>query len=320
MVPLELDGSRRVVIAVHLGAVELRAGIIDIEGRIITHDVLRYEGTSPAAVSMLVRRAVAGLTEGMSPQMTILGMGATIGGWVDPHSQTIIRFDPLGWRDVNFVDAIPDLGYPRWFDQIVRGIAVAESLFGVARGHQDFVVLWSGHILGSASVWGGSVQRGVRGGAGMIDHLPTGRDHPSCVCGQSGCLGMVATDQAILDAARAGGIPNGGVDSLRSLFRESGEDARLSALIRERAADFGRAARVIAQLRAPELFVIAGLITTHSEYEREFRRALHTGAGVAADVEVRRSEFGGLATIEASAALVIDDYYRDPMAFEASSV
>ncbi|GAA4479974.1 ROK family transcriptional regulator [Microbacterium panaciterrae] len=316
MIPLRLDPSARAVISIHLGAFEVRVGLVDISGHVLREERFSYDGSRPEDVSALLAHGVEQVRSHAVPGVRVLGMSASIGGWVDPTSSTVVRYDPLGWQDVPLREVLPDLGIPRRFDQLVRGVALAERMFGVARGREDFVVLWSGNILGAASVARGVVQHGLRGGAGGIEHLPTGLPDDSCACGRTGCLGVVATDEAIRREAEARGIlrPGGSLSTLLGIVADGDPAAR--QLLEERAEAFGSATGVLADFRAPELIVVAGLVTTAPEYLAAFTARLHAVSALGAVVDVRRSEFGDLAPTIASAAFLIDEYFRDPISFE----
>lgn len=316
MIPLDLNADRRAVISVHLGAFEVRIGLVDIRGRVLLEQRFAYAGTRPDEVCALISHGVDDVRASVPPDCRLLGLSASIGGWVDPASSEVVHYEPLGWADVPLRDVIPDLGIPRRFDQLVRGLALAERMFGVARDRDDFVVLWSGNVLGAASVSQGVVQHGLRGGAGEIEHLPTGVTGRTCPCGGRGCLGVIATDDAIRVEAEARGILRPG-GSLRTFLRIVADDDEAALqLLRERAAGFGHAAAVLADFRAPELCVISGLITTAPQYVDSFTSSLRTRSALGDSLDVRRSEFGDQAPTIASAAFLLDEYFRDPLAFE----
>lgn len=315
MVPLELNGSSRMVVSVHLGAEEIRVGAVDIAGRVVEERRYPYRGTRPDAVAELIREGINHILATRNDSERVFGVSASIGGWVDPASHTIVEYPPFDWRDVPLSRVIPDVGLPRRADQMVRGLALAERMFGVGREHDDFVVLWSGNVIGSASVVEGVVQRGLRGGAGGIDHLPT-RGDKRCACGRSGCLVTAVTDTAVMHDARFRGIPVDG-DTLHSLLNRAADgDERAQQVIADAAGLFGQAAGVLADLRAPSLFILAGLITTDAGYEKVFSAALRASSGLGEDIQVGRSEFGDQAPTIASAAMLIDEYFRDPLSFE----
>lgn len=316
MIPLELNAAARLVISVHIGALELRVGVVNLAGQVVEERRHRYSGTSPAAVSALIRSSIEDVLASRREGEKVLGVSASVGGRVDPARQVIAHYQPLGWREVLLEDVVPDVGLPRWGDQMVRGLALAERMFGVGKGHDDFVVLWSGNVLGSASVVNGDVQRGLEGAAGGIDHLPVADAEQRCACGRDDCLSTSVTDAAIEEAARRRGVA-GPDASLRELVRRAdGGDSPTTALLAEKAKTFGRAAGIIADLRAPALMILAGLVTTAPGYASAFREGLREGAAVGAAIDVRVSEFGDLAPTIASAAFLIDEYFKDPLALE----
>lgn len=320
MVPLELGGADRVVVTAHFGAAELRIGTVNIRGEMLREGRLPYVERSPEAVAELARRGIDEFAAQAASTGRVLGVGASIGGWVDPATGVVVRFDPLGWRDVPFGALLSDeLDLPHYFDQTVRGLALAERMVGAAKGHQDLLELWVGNVLGAAIVNEGRARQGPRGAAGSIAHFPVGVEHGHrCECGRTDCLQEMVTDGALLRDAIAGGIVRPSA-SIRTLVQvaSDGDEAALD-LVADRGAVLGRAAAAMSNLVNPPLVVVAGLVPTAPGFMAAFTEAFVRGSDRGADVLVTGSAFGDAAPTVASASFVLDAYYRDPFAFETA--
>ncbi|WP_077684837.1 ROK family transcriptional regulator [Tessaracoccus aquimaris] len=99
------------------------------------------------------------------------------------------------------------VGVPFVLGNDVHLAALAEQSEGVAKGEQDFVLLWIGRGLGMASVIGGKVRVGSSGAAGEIGYLPVpGVPLPSKVDNiQQGSFQRLVGMEAVLDLVRAEG-------------------------------------------------------------------------------------------------------------------
>jgi predicted NBD/HSP70 family sugar kinase len=319
MVPLELGGDDRVVVTAHFGAAELRIGTVNIRGEMLRERRAPYVERTPEAVAELARRGIDEFAAEAASTGRVLGVGASIGGWVDPATGVVVRFDPLGWRDVPFGALLSDeLDRPHYFDQTVRGLALAERMVGAAKGHQDLLELWVGNVLGAAIVNEGRARQGPRGAAGSIAHFPVGVEHGHrCECGRTDCLQEMVTDGALLRDAIATGIVRPSA-SIRTLVQvaSDGDEAALD-LVADRGAVLGRAAAAMSNLINPPLVVVAGLVPTAPGFMTAFTDAFVRGSDREDDVLVTGSAFGDAAPTVASASFVLDAYYRDPFAFEA---
>jgi len=318
LVPLELAGSERLALSVHIGAIELRIGLVNIRGEVLLENRYSYSGREPSQVAEVISRGVDEVASLVPATATLLGISASVGGWVDISGELVVQYEPLGWKDVPLGSILPEIGLPRYFDQLVRGLALAESMYGVARGATDFLELWSGAVLGASLMEDGAVRRGPRGGAGGIDHFPTRFSGIICSCGRDDCLFSVASDGALTEAAISAGILRAG-GSLRTLINIAADgDEQAIALLHERATAAGEAAAVMADLLGPGLLVIAGLVTTSPGYQEAFERGFRERAGQGTITPVVTSMFGDLAPTVASAAILLDAYFHNPLAFEKS--
>jgi predicted NBD/HSP70 family sugar kinase len=317
MVPIEIQDELHVVLAVHIGATVTRLGLVDVRGRILLERKLPHSSTEPDALVADVCGHALALVGERDSGVEVLGVGASIGGWVDTEHGDVVRYAPLGWTDVPLAAMLGErLGLPVFFDQMVRGMALSEMMFGSARGVRDFVQIYIGHVLGAAFVEGGVIRRGPRGAAGSIDHIAVSADsRRTCSCGRLRCLQCVATDPAVReDAVLAGLLAEGG--SIADLTSRT-EDPATVAFLDERAGALGEAAAVLVDFVNPSLVLVAGPQTHRAGFLDTFSDALFSrsehGRGLGLGVQV--SGFGDSIPTTASAALCLDSYYRDPLGY-----
>ncbi|RMB59958.1 ROK family transcriptional regulator [Tessaracoccus antarcticus] len=93
-------------------------------------------------------------------------------GVVDPLTGDLsFSYDLRQARDLRRILA-EQLGVPLQLANDVHLAALAECREGVARGEEDFVLLWMGRGVGMATVIDGKVRAGSSGAAGEIGYLP----------------------------------------------------------------------------------------------------------------------------------------------------
>ncbi len=184
--------------------------------------------------------------------------------------------------------------------------ALAESMFGAARGCKNVIGVIVGTGIGSGLILGGRVYRGRDGGAGHIGHMAVGSSGPKCGCGQAGhfeawCSGKHITRRYV----EAGGkIPN---PSPEKIFRSAEPAAkRVMAETYER---FGIAFASIISIFNPEAIVLGGGVSNlPGRFYREITAATRRRANPAffARVKIVRNRLGDSAGVFGAAALAME--------------
>jgi predicted NBD/HSP70 family sugar kinase len=126
-------------------------------------------------------------------------------GSYDPRADRVHHVDVPGLDHPGLAAELARrLGTPVGVDNDVNLAAIAERRHGVAGRAESFALIWFGEGLGLAIDLGGTLLRGVRGGAGEIGYMPLG------LCQKVDCqrvdLQQVAGGPAVLDLARRHGI------------------------------------------------------------------------------------------------------------------
>lgn len=318
LVPLSVSGGDRAVVSLHFGALESRVGLVDLQGTVLVEERDAYATAEPDGIVDGVAARVRQVVEEHGPGRRLLGVGASVGGWVHPDSGVVVRFDPLGWRDVPLAQLVAErTGMPVHFDQFARGLALAERMYGTARGLEDFLLVWVGSIVDAALVQEGAVRRGGDGAAGTIVHFPVREPGSAvCECGRRGCLAHQVRDQALVaEAVRQGLVPPS--TTIRELVgMADGPSGGVPELVDAAADTLAEAAAAMADLTNPDAVLVAGLVTTSSRYRDAFLRTFRERSSVAEKADVRYSGFGDLAPSIASAAVLLGRYFADPLGFE----
>src|SRR5262249_22684840 len=165
-------GSGEPVLAFDVGGTDLKAALIDGDGRIVQvarrKTPLDGERTGDAVVAV-VAEAAAALAAG-HPEVRPAAAGLLVPGHVDDEAGIGIFAENLGWRDYPFRDrAAAELGIPVSFSHDVRGAGEAEHRLGAAAPYRDVLVVAIGTGIAAAVFLDGRLHTG-RGMAGELGH------------------------------------------------------------------------------------------------------------------------------------------------------
>ncbi|MEU0277882.1 ROK family transcriptional regulator [Streptomyces sp. NPDC006195] len=202
-----------------------------------------------------VRRVVIGTPGAFDPSTGRLRYASHLPGW---HSTTLL--DELA-------AALP---MPVEYENDVNLAAVAEQRLGVARGDEDFVLLWNEDGLGAALFIGGRLHRGFTGGAGEVGFLPVPGTPlvRQVVRANSGGFQELAGAQSVPRLAKSLGIdtpetPYAEVAAGLLTRAAAGHerDDQLAELLRLYAQRLATGLASVTAVLDPELIVLAGGVT-----------------------------------------------------------
>ena len=168
-----------------------------------------------------------------------------------------------GWHDPHLLDRLTEaVGTPLEVANDVNLAAIAEMRSGLARGVQDFVLLWADEGMGAAVVIDGRVHGGATGGAGEVGFLPLPgtplvRDVRR---GNAGGFQELAGGRSVLALARSLGLrattPQAAV---AKALTTPGAGDELLATLAER---FALGIAAVVSVVDPSLVVLAGGVLT----------------------------------------------------------
>jgi glucokinase-like ROK family protein len=201
--PRRLDfGARRGhLLVADLGATSIDVAATDLNGAVLAH---LAEPTSIAAGPDVILGRVDELFERLRSEQALpgdlWGIGLGVPGPVEFRSGRPIS-PPImpGWHGLPIRERFAArYGCPVWIDNDVNVLAVGEWRIGVARGHDNVVVIKVGTGVGAGIISDGRLHRGAQGSAGDVGHTQvTDGGATVCRCGKSGCLEAVAGGSAL---------------------------------------------------------------------------------------------------------------------------
>jgi glucokinase len=197
-----MKGSGNAVLGVDIGGTKIALGIVDRSGRILAQGrtPMIANGTPEAALDAVVSAIDSMLTT--SGQ--IEGIGICAPGPLDPQSGVVLNPPNLPcWRNFPLAEKVrAKYSVPVKVDNDANAAALAETLWGAARGFQYVFYATIGTGIGTGIVFDGSIYHGKTGSAGEGGHVSIDYRGPVCGCGKRGCIEILAAGPAIGARAR----------------------------------------------------------------------------------------------------------------------
>lgn len=147
-------------------------------------------------VELLVREV--GEARAARPGATAVGLG--IPATIDHESGVAVAAVNLPIADLPIRDLISDrVGLPVFVDNDANVAALAESLYGAAKGKPYVVMLTVGTGIGGGLILGGEIYRGATGAGAELGHVVIQADGPPCQgnCPNHGCIEALASGTAL---------------------------------------------------------------------------------------------------------------------------
>jgi glucokinase len=258
----------RPTFGVDLGGTNLRAAIVDGDGRIVgdqrTHTPKGLDEIV-GGIAQMVRELAAAC-----PDARAVGIGAA--GMIDFDG--VIHYAPnvpafLGTPLRALVADATDR--PVILDNDANVAALAELTHGAGQGLDSFLLVTLGTGIGGGIVTGGAVFRGAHGFGAEVGHFQVDPNGPRCACGERGHWEALASGRAlgVLGRARAaaGDAPtllarvNGDVDAITGVVvgdaAQAGEQDAI-VIIRDYAQQVAVGLVGLANILDPGVVLISG--------------------------------------------------------------
>lgn len=329
---IKLNQEARFTIGAGMLADRTQIAILDLAGNIKAQIEFPTRATAgPEAVLQKFSQHVEELiTKTKIPRDRIIGVGIGFEGLVDKSAGQLILSVRLGWSDVPVQKLVGDqLGLKTWVDTEAAMIALGEFRYGagVKKNHIIYMDIDAG--IGAVELFKGSVRHGSHSMAGELGHAPFVRNGKVCKCGKQGCLETVASGWAIVERARmirGEGMNTSISDQVNSPIIAEAVEAVFDAaragdvfareILDEAIEYLGMAVATIIQYADPELVVLAGCVTDHSDgmllmrirnFVREHIIQQHRS------IEIETSVLGETAIMVGSGALVCEETFYLPI-------
>src|SRR5271163_908637 len=219
MIPCSNQQGR--VIGVDIGGTKVAAGVVGASGKILTQlrePMAANDGAEAGfkAVTSAIDAVLAGETA--NPQVQVKAIGICAPGPLDPKSGVVLNPPNLPcWRNFPLASRVAAIyNVPVKVDNDANAAALAETIWGAARGYRYVFYATVGTGIGTGIVLDGRIYHGHTGAAGEGGHVTIDYHGPLCPCGKRGCVEVLAAGPAI---------------ALRARTRVAAEPARGSGLL-----------------------------------------------------------------------------------------
>ncbi len=302
-------------LGIDIGGTRLSVGLVSNEGHVLA--LLREPTPSDGqkALKRLLNLAHQLLQEQRTSVGALfappMGIGIGFGGPVDFPKQAIVRSHHVtGWPPgLKLADIFAqELSLPAIVDNDANCGGLGETLFGVARGHQDVFYVNVGTGIGGAVILQGRVYHGAHSIAGEIGHCIVLPEGPPCTCNKRGCVEALSSGQAIGREGQQAGLGN--VTGKDVGERAMAGDATAKKIVTQAACWLGMALGNVANLLNPEIIVIGGGVADLGElYLAPVREAFQrTAMPAAQQTPIVKAAFGYDAGVIGAAALIFQKH------------
>jgi len=267
------------IIGVDLGGTNIKAGLVDREGRIHRRFSTKTNfSADPQTISKqifgLIEEVVESLRQrkagaGSLPAVAkILGVGLGSPGLIDKKGETILVSPNLPqWRDIPIKRMVTErFKVPCVLENDANAAAWGEKWAGVGKDANSLVMLTLGTGIGGGIVINNTLWRGVNNVAAEIGHMVIQINGAKCGCGNNGCIEAYSSATSMVRRFKEA-LKNGensllqGVGEITAKMINDaalkGDQASLD-IIRETGRYLGVALVNIMHVLNPEIIVLSG--------------------------------------------------------------
>ncbi len=189
--------AKRFVIGVDIGGTNMRAALVDEEGRVVNR--MRAHSTEEPLQGLI--KLLASLME-----VKVEAIGVGVAGVVDRATGTVSRSPNLPVIEGQPIaeELQRRFGVPAFVENDANMAALGESWIGAGRDSADMVMLTLGTGVGGGVVYRGQLLEI----AAELGHITVEADGLSCPCGNTGCLESYVSARAltayVFDALESG--------------------------------------------------------------------------------------------------------------------
>ncbi|MGM0366542.1 MAG: ROK family protein [Actinomycetota bacterium] len=259
---LEFNSRAGYILGAMIGVKSIRIAVTDLLSNVI--EIMKVPTEEWLGPQPVIDKIVEGsekiMEKALLGSQNVLGIGIGAPGLVD-CKKGIVTFSPnlAGWSDIDLKKAVEQkIGFPTYIDNECRVQAIAEKLYGMAKGVKNFVCIETGVGIGSGVFINDRLFGGDKGMAGEIGHITTNLGgNKLCHCGNAGCLETLCSVTALIDNINKDMKGTKiSLDELYKLYRENNEI--VTRRVEENARYLGIGISNAIKMFNPELVIIHG--------------------------------------------------------------
>jgi len=184
-------------IGIDLGGTKMLSGVLDRGSQIVWESRERSTGQAEEQLLELLVREVEEAREARGG-VEAIGMG--IPATIDRERGIAVSAVNLPIENLPIRDMVTErTGLPSFVDNDANVAALAENLYGAAKGARNVVMLTIGTGIGGGLILGGELYRGATGAGAELGHVSIEIDGPRCQgnCPSRGCIETFASGTAL---------------------------------------------------------------------------------------------------------------------------
>ncbi|MCS7299126.1 MAG: ROK family protein [Spirochaetia bacterium] len=308
-------------VGIDLGGTNIKAGMIDDEGMIVSSLSIPTEANQ--GWDKVISNIKKILKDLVSDRVKAIGIG--IPGPVD-FERGIIKEMPAipGAKNVEIAKEIQsDFKKPTFVDNDANNFALGEVVFGVAKGKKYVIGITLGTGIGGGIVIDGRLYRGSRNYAGEVGHMVISPNGQQCNCGKFGCWEAYGSATAIIRNAlsskkrdinsKLNDYPSEKIDAKLVIELSKEGDEFCSGIAQNAFFYIGIGIASLVNILNPEMVVIGGGVSLAGEYLiKTVRRVAFENIlpPLREGLEIALSRFGNNAGMLGAAGLAKTEFER----------
>ncbi|MET0729836.1 MAG: ROK family transcriptional regulator [Solirubrobacterales bacterium] len=314
-VMVALNRSAGLAVGLDFGHRHLRVAVSDLSHTVLAEtwcemDVDHSADQGLDTAAEFVERV---LDEADVDRERVIGVGMGLPAPIDRGTGSVQASSILpGWVGVDAAaEAASRLGLPVEVENDANLGALAELVWGAAKGRSEVAYIKVSSGIGAGLVSGGRLQHGVGGTAGEIGHTLLAEGGPVCRCGNRGCLETLASSRAIAELLSASRREP--VSTRRLLDLCTDGDAAAQRLIGDAGRAIGVAVANLCNMLNPESVLVGGDLSAAGEVLlAPMREVVHRNAipSAVTDLEIVAGVLGERAEMLGALALVLRESDR----------
>lgn len=190
-------------IGIDLGGTKMLLGVLDPDSRVLWES---RESSTGQSEEELVEMLVSEVAEAREARTAVAAVGLGIPATIDRAEGVAVSAVNLSIDNLPIRDLMEQrTGVPAFIDNDANVAALAEHLYGAARGAGNAVMLTVGTGIGGGLILGGELYRGANGAGAELGHMVIDIDGPRCQgnCPGRGCIETLASGTALGREGRA---------------------------------------------------------------------------------------------------------------------
>lgn len=318
-VMISLKSSAGLALGIDFGHRHLAVAVSDLSHTVLAETWREFDVDHSAdeGLDTAVRFVDQVLTEADVDRSRVIGVAMGLPAPINRATGAVQAASILpGWVGVDAAaEASARLGMPVQVENDANLGALAELVWGAAKGRSEVAYIKVAGGIGAGLISGGALRHGVGGTAGEIGHTLITEGGPVCRCGNRGCLETLASSRAIAELLSASRGEE--ISSRRLLELCDAGDAAAQRLVGDAGRAIGVAVANLCNLLNPECVIVGGELSAAGDHllgplgELVRRNAIPSAVD---DLEIRVGVLGERAELLGALALVIQgsDRYATP--------